>query len=124
MMETIAGLAGGEFNINSPKQLATVLFEKLGFKPGRKTKTGYSTDEDTLTQLATQHDLPAQIPQLSQPEQAEVDLRGCTARTRQSRDEAAPHVAQSNGRCNRPAFLHRTQSAKHSGEGRLRLAYS
>ena len=61
MMETIAGLAGGEFNINSPKQLATVLFEKLGLKPGRKTKTGYSTDEDTLTQLATQHDLPAQI---------------------------------------------------------------
>ncbi|TKS60058.1 MAG: DNA polymerase I [Nitrospira sp.] len=61
MMETIARLAGGEFNINSPKQLATVLFEKLGLKPGRKTKTGYSTDEDTLTQLATQHDLPAQI---------------------------------------------------------------
>lgn len=61
MMQTIAGLAGGEFNINSPKQLAVVLFEKLGLKPGRKTKTGYSTDEDTLTQLATQHDLPAQI---------------------------------------------------------------
>jgi DNA polymerase-1 len=61
MMETIAGLAGGEFNINSPKQLATVLFDKLGLKPIRKTKTGYSTDEDTLTQLAAQHDLPAQI---------------------------------------------------------------
>ena len=61
IMETIAGLAGGEFNINSPKQLATVLFEKLGLKPLRKTKTGYSTDEDTLTQLAAQHDLPAQI---------------------------------------------------------------
>ena len=61
MMETIAVIAGGEFNINSPKQLASVLFEKLGLKPGRKTKTGYSTDEDTLTQLATQHELPAQI---------------------------------------------------------------
>lgn len=61
MMETVARLAGTEFNINSPKQLATVLFEKLGLKPGRKTKTGYSTDEDTLTQLATQHELPAQI---------------------------------------------------------------
>ena len=61
MMQTIGGIADGEFNINSPKQLATVLFEKLGLKPGRKTKTGYSTDEDTLTQLATQHDLPAQI---------------------------------------------------------------
>ncbi|MGH7209723.1 MAG: DNA polymerase I, partial [Nitrospiraceae bacterium] len=61
MMETIAGLVGGEFNINSPKQLATVLFDKMGLKPIRKTKTGYSTDEDTLTQLATQHELPAQI---------------------------------------------------------------
>ena len=61
IMETIAVVAGGEFNINSSKQLATVLFEKLGLKPIRKTKTGYSTDEDTLTQLATQHELPAQI---------------------------------------------------------------
>ncbi len=61
IMETIAVTAGGEFNINSPKQLATVLFEKLGLKPIRKTKTGYSTDEDTLTHLATQHELPAQI---------------------------------------------------------------
>ena len=59
--ERIAGLAGGEFNINSPKQLATVLFEKLGLKPVRKTKTGYSTDEDTLTQLAAQHELPSEI---------------------------------------------------------------
>jgi DNA polymerase I len=61
MVENISAIAGGEFNINSPKQLAVVLFEKLGLKPGRKTKTGYSTDEDTLTQLATQHELPAQI---------------------------------------------------------------
>lgn len=61
MTETITRMAGEPFNFNSPKQLATVLFEKLGLKPLRKTKTGYSTDEDTLTQLATQHELPAQI---------------------------------------------------------------
>jgi DNA polymerase-1 len=61
MVRGISTLAGGEFNINSPKQLATVLFEKLGLKPVRKTKTGYSTDEDTLTQLAAQHELPGQI---------------------------------------------------------------
>lgn len=61
MVDTIYSLAGGEFNIGSPKQLATVLFETLGLKPLRKTKTGYSTDEDTLTQLAAQHELPAQI---------------------------------------------------------------
>jgi DNA polymerase-1 len=61
MLESITRSAGEAFNINSPKQLATVLFDKLGLKPLRKTKTGYSTDEDTLTQLATQHELPAQI---------------------------------------------------------------
>ena len=61
MMETIARSAGEEFNINSPKQLAAVLFDKLGLKPLRKTKTGYSTDEDTLSQLAAQHELPVQI---------------------------------------------------------------
>mgnify|MGYP003693813699 CR=1 FL=1 len=68
MIKAIEGLAGGEFNINSPKQLATVLFEKLGLKPIRKTKTGYSTDEDTLTQLA----YPARIAradcELSEPQ--------------------------------------------------------
>jgi DNA polymerase-1 len=59
--ETITRLAGEPFNFNSPKQLAVILFEKLGLKPIRKTKTGYSTDEETLTQLAVQHELPAQI---------------------------------------------------------------
>ncbi len=54
-------LAGGEFNIGSPKQLATVLFEKLKLPPVRKTKTGYSTDADVLEQLALGHELPAKI---------------------------------------------------------------
>ena len=53
--------AGVEFNVNSPKQLSEVLFEKLKLPPIRKTKTGYSTDEEVLTQLAMQHDLPAEI---------------------------------------------------------------
>jgi len=54
-------LAGGEFNIGSPKQLATILFEKLKLPPLRKTKTGYSTDADVLEQLALGHELPAKI---------------------------------------------------------------
>jgi DNA polymerase-1 len=54
-------LAGEEFNIGSPKQLATVLFEKLKLPPVRKTKTGYSTDADVLEQLALGHELPAKI---------------------------------------------------------------
>jgi DNA polymerase-1 len=54
-------LAGGEFNINSPKQLQVILFERLGLKPVKKTKTGYSTDESVLIQLAVSHELPAEI---------------------------------------------------------------
>ena len=48
----IYALAGEEFNLGSPKQLATILFEKLGLPPVKKTKTGYSTDADVLEQLA------------------------------------------------------------------------
>ena len=44
--------AGEEFNINSPKQLGVILFEKLGLKGGKKTKSGYSTAADVLEKLA------------------------------------------------------------------------
>ncbi len=47
----IYALAGGDFNIGSPKQLGTVLFDKLGLPSSRKTKTGYSTDADVLEGL-------------------------------------------------------------------------
>jgi DNA polymerase-1 len=54
-------LAGGEFNPNSPVQLREILFDKLGLKPKRKTKTGYSTAADVLESLAEEHALPAKI---------------------------------------------------------------
>jgi len=47
--------AGERFNILSPKQLGRVLFEKLGLPSGKKTKTGYSTDADTLESIAALH---------------------------------------------------------------------
>lgn len=47
--------AGKEFNINSPKQLGTVLFEDLGLKTDKKTKSGYSTDIDVLESIEDQH---------------------------------------------------------------------
>jgi DNA polymerase I len=59
--EQIYTLAGERFLISSPKQLQQILFEKLKLGAIRKTKTGYSTDEDVLAQLASQHDLPLQI---------------------------------------------------------------
>ncbi|MBI5196540.1 MAG: DNA polymerase I [Nitrospirae bacterium] len=54
-------LAGGEFNINSPKQLQEILFEKLGLRTIKKTKTGFSTDVDVLEELALEHELPQEI---------------------------------------------------------------
>jgi DNA polymerase-1 len=54
-------IAGEEFNINSPKQLQEILFDKLGLKPTKKTKTGYSTNIDVLDQLALVHELPKEI---------------------------------------------------------------
>jgi len=54
-------LAGTEFNIGSPKQLAFVLFEKLQLPALKKTKTGFSTDAEVLEQLASQHDVVARI---------------------------------------------------------------
>ena len=54
-------LAGETFNINSPRQLAQILFEKLKLKPLRKTKTGYSTDVEVLAQLSLEHPLPEKV---------------------------------------------------------------
>ena len=61
LMERIYRLAGQEFNINSPKQLQEILFQKLKLTPIKKTKTGFSTDEGVLTQLSLQHELPVEI---------------------------------------------------------------
>jgi DNA polymerase I len=54
-------LAGEEFTIASPKQLATILFEKLKLPAMRRTKTGYSTDADVLTELSLGHPLPGKV---------------------------------------------------------------
>jgi len=59
--EKIHRLAGEKFNINSPKQLQAILFEKLKLPKGKKTKEGYSTDIDVLSDLARSHELPAEI---------------------------------------------------------------
>src|SRR5688572_8520074 len=57
----IHALAGEAFAIASPKQLAQILFEKLKLPAIRRTKTGYSTDADVLTELSLAHPLPAKV---------------------------------------------------------------
>lgn len=53
--------AGEIFNINSPKQLGVILFEKMGLQGGRKTKTGYSTAADVLEKLTPEYPIVAKI---------------------------------------------------------------
>ncbi|MFA7692241.1 MAG: DNA polymerase I [Candidatus Hydrogenedentales bacterium] len=57
----IHDLAGEAFNINSPKQLQHILYEKIGLTPLRKNKSGYSTDVDSLEALASEHPLPEAV---------------------------------------------------------------
>lgn len=57
----IFALAGEEFLVSSPKQLQRILFEKLKLPIVKKIKTGYSTDEDVLEQLAAKHELPSRV---------------------------------------------------------------
>lgn len=57
LTERILRSAGEEFNINSNKQLQHILFEKLGLPSARRTKTGYSTDVEVLSELAREHEI-------------------------------------------------------------------
>lgn len=57
----IYNLSGEEFNINSPKQLACILFEKLNLPKGRKTKSGFSTDNHTLTKIKNKHPIVSSL---------------------------------------------------------------
>jgi DNA polymerase I len=61
IMKEIYNLSGEPFNINSPQQLSRILFEKLQLTPGKKTKTGYSTDIEVLEKLSLVHPLPKEI---------------------------------------------------------------
>lgn len=61
LTKSIYEMAGGEFNVNSTQQLGVILFERLGLPVGKKTKTGYSTDEKVLNTLKDSHEI---IPKL------------------------------------------------------------
>lgn len=61
MEQAIYSLAGEVFNINSPKQLGVILFEKLGLPSKKKTKTGYSTSADVLEALADEYEIVSLI---------------------------------------------------------------
>lgn len=61
LADEIHKLAGRDFNVDSPQQLSVILFEELGLPPGKKTKTGYSTDASVLKLLRDQHPIVTRI---------------------------------------------------------------
>ena len=61
LKEEIFEIVGESFNLNSTKELGFILFEKLGLKKGKKTKTGYSTDINVLEKLTKEHEVVAKI---------------------------------------------------------------
>ena len=61
IQQEIYDLAGENFNINSPKQLGVILFEKLGLKAGKKTKSGYSTSAEVLEKLKWDSPIVAKV---------------------------------------------------------------
>ena len=92
----------GEFNVASPKQLAIVLFEKLALPTGKKTKTGFSTDNEVLEKLKSQHpiaDLVLQYRELAKLKSTYVD--------------ALPLMVKADGR------VHTTFNQAHTATGRL-----
>jgi DNA polymerase-1 len=95
--------AGAVFNIGSPKQLAEILFGKLGLPVVRRTKTGPSTDADVLEALAAQHEVPAKI----------VEYRGLTKLKNTYVDALPALVHPRTGR------LHTTFNQAVAATGRL-----
>lgn len=61
LQQEIYQLAGKSFNINSTKQLGSILFEKLGLRAGKKTKSGYSTSAEVLEKLKWEHPIVAKV---------------------------------------------------------------
>ncbi len=98
-------LADGDFNPNSPIQLREILFDRLGLKPTRKTKTGYSTAADVLETLAEEHPLPAKI--LAYRELAKL---------KNTYVDVLPTLADENGR------VHTTFNQAGTATGRLSSA--
>lgn len=95
-------LAQGPFNVASPKQLAGILFEKLGLPSGKKTKTGFSTDNEVLEKLKDKHpiaELVLQYRELTKLKSTYVD--------------ALPTMIKEDGR------IHTTFNQAHTATGRL-----
>ena len=118
----IFALAGGEFNIGSPKQLAEILFEKLQLPVLKRTGTSRapSTAVEVLEELAAQHDICRVDPRLARLCEAEGHLHRRAAAAGQPGDGPRAHADQPGGGGDRPPQQQRSQPAEHSDPHRDR----
>lgn len=116
LAESIWLQAGHEFNINSPKQLGEVLFDEIGLPSGKKTKTGYSTDADTLEALRPYHTIISDILMYRQTSK----LRGTYGDTlaNQADENGRIHTRQPDGNGDGQTCLQRSEFAEHPGKRR------
>ena len=111
----IHDLAGVEFNINSPKQLSEVLFDRLqlpALKRTGKTRAA-STSVQVLEELALVHELPRKVLEWRRFAETQGHLHRRTATPGQSRDRAGAHVVQPGGGSDRSSQQQRSQPPKH-----------
>ncbi len=113
-------IAGKAFNVNSPRQLETILFDELGLKPLKRTKTSRSTDAATLEALADAASPAPSHPRNPSALQAQGHVHRRASAAGQPAHRAHPHQLGA-GRCrHRPAQLHRPESAEHPHPQRAR----
>ena len=109
---------GYEFNLNSPKQLGQALFDKLGLPPRKKTKSGYSTDAETLESLRGLSPGDRGYPAVPGIPETEQHLCGGAAAAAGSGRPGAQHLYPDRDP-HRPHQLHRAESAEHPGAHQL-----
>ena len=106
-------LAGEEFMLGSTQQVARILFEKLALTPGRKGKTGYSTDTRVLRTIRGEHEIVGVIEEWRELTQADQHLpRPAADADRRGRPPA--HDVQPGGRGDRPALDRATRTCRRS----------
>lgn len=99
LTKEIYNLAGEEFNINSPKQLGEVLFDKLKLPYAKKTKSGYSTDVDVLEKIKNEHEIVSKI----------LDYRAMAKLNSTYVEGLIPYINESDKRIH--SYFHQTVTA-------------
>ncbi len=99
LTKEIHNLAGEEFNINSPKQLGEVLFDKLKLPYAKKTKSGYSTDVDVLEKIKDEHPVVSKI----------LDYRAMAKLNSTYVEGLIPYINESDGKIH--SYFHQTVTA-------------